>query len=91
MKLIYLGVVILLIALYFYWKVRKQIHSGKFRAILGLFVILISLQYTFGVLVIMLKVPVSLAVTHQITAFILYLTVLAGLYVSSGYKSRFGF
>ena len=85
----WLGFVILLIALYFYVKVRKQLHSGKLKTILGLFILLISLQYTFGVLVILLKVPVSLAVTHQVTAFILYLTVLAGLYVSSGYQSRF--
>jgi len=85
----WLGFVILLIALYFFVKVRKQLHSGKLKTILGLFILLISLQYTFGVLVILLKVPISLAVTHQVTAFILYLTVLAGLYVSSGYKSRF--
>ena len=85
----WLGFIILLWVIYFYYKLRKQAGYKRLGNILLLIVLLISLQYTFGVFVILLKVPISLAVTHQLTAFILYLSILAGLYISSGYKSKF--
>ena len=84
----WLGFIILLWILYFYFKLRRQTGYNMLRKILLLIALLISLQYTLGVLVILLKVPISLAVTHQLTAFILYLVILAGIYVSLGYRSR---
>ena len=85
----WLGFIILIWIFYSYFKLRKQSGYKKLKNILIFILILIALQYSFGVLVILLKVPVSLAVIHQLTAFILYLTILAGLYISSGYKSKF--
>ncbi len=85
----WLGFVILLWILYFYFTLRKQTGYVRLKKILLFVVLLTGLQYTFGVLVILLKVPISLAVTHQLTAFILYLSILGGIYISSGHHSRF--
>ncbi len=61
---------------------KKKLSSPLLVRVLLLILILVSLQYLFGVFVIVLKVPISLAVTHQITAFILFLSLLMGIYLT---------
>ena len=83
----WLGFIILLgllVLIYFY---KNKMNSTLIKKTLILIVVLVSLQYLFGVIVIILKVPISLAVTHQITAFLLFLTILSGLYLTRKRKN----
>ncbi len=84
----WLGFILLIYLAYLYFK-NKGFITGPFKKLLGAAVLLILLQYTFGVFVIVLKVPISLAVLHQLTAFILFLLFLTILYFGKPRKSLF--
>jgi len=87
----WLGFVLLVIVLFYYFKLKKQQKNKVLKHILLWVAILISLQYIFGVLVILFHVPISLAVLHQVTAFILFLSILTGLYftINPAYVNRY--
>ncbi len=84
----WLGFVILLFLFYFYMKFRSRLNKMLARIILVILV-LISLQYTFGILILLLHVPISLAVTHQLTAFLIYLSILTALFFTTKHKNTY--
>ncbi len=85
----WLGFAILLVVWLMLMKIRKNMSNKLLMNILWTIGFLITLQYTFGVLVILFKVPISLAVTHQVTAFVLFISLLFVYFLSKKRKSRF--
>ncbi len=77
----WLGFIILCLLLFQIMNVRK-IKNRLLKKIFWFVILLISLQFTFGVFVLLLKVPIHLAVTHQVTAFLLFISLLFAYYLS---------
>jgi len=82
----WLGLGILLGLLFLVFLYKDKIHTLLLKRLLILIIVLISLQYLFGVFVIILKVPISLGVIHQLTAFLFFLSLLAAIYITKKRK-----
>jgi cytochrome c oxidase assembly protein subunit 15 len=85
----WLGFIILIAILYFAFKFIKKIQNKQLRIALIITTLLVSLQYIYGVLVIILKVPIWLAVLHQVNAFLLYLNLVAVVYFSTNRNQKY--
>jgi len=70
-----------MVLIFIFYESRK-IKSALLRKVLIASGGLVLLQYTLGILVILTKVHLHVAVTHQLTAFVLYLTLLFALFLS---------
>ncbi len=80
------GLVIVLLTFYYFLKWKNKLPL-RLKKIMLAIVLIFSLQYTLGVLTILFKVHIILAVTHQITAFLLFLALLSAIYFSSPRKN----
>jgi cytochrome c oxidase assembly protein subunit 15 len=76
-----LGIVILAFTLYV-WQKGKQIKLSKFQYKLFNFLpLIVSLQTLLGILTLIFFVPISLALTHQILAFFLLMSLVLNLFI----------
>ncbi len=85
----WVGFFILIVIWYFAYTFVKRIKIKTLKISFLSLVALVSLQYLYGVLILIYKVPVWLAVLHQLNAFLLYLSCIASLYFSHYRSNRF--
>ncbi len=77
----WLGFLLFIVFLCVAFRLKKQKFSLLNKAI-ALSVFLIIIQYLLGISVIIYKVPINIAVLHQVTAFLLFISLLLVLYLS---------
>jgi cytochrome c oxidase assembly protein subunit 15 len=80
------GLIILLIITIQYFKLRKQLNKRLHNIIFSA-LFLVTLQFLLGVFTIIYKVPIALAVLHQINAFLLLLNIVTLIYFSKNRNS----
>jgi cytochrome c oxidase assembly protein subunit 15 len=66
-----LGTVLLTAAVAFFFVVRRRLHDPFSRRLNAALVVLVGVQYTLGVLTLLLVVPIPLGVAHQVTALLI--------------------
>ncbi len=84
----WLGMLLLVYFIFIFIRNYKTTSETLKKWLLAGFII-INLQFILGILVILYHVPISLAVIHQLTAFILFLIILGTLYFAKKRKSPF--
>ena len=67
-----IGTVLALAVLVFFVRVRRAVSDARSRRFNAAFASLIAVQYLLGILTLLLLVPVSLGVIHQLTALVIF-------------------
>lgn len=84
-----LGTIVLAASLMFYLRVRRLTRDRWMRRLNLTFVALIGSQYLLGVLTLLLRVPVSVAVLHQVTAGVIVVVWTAWMHATVGRQPRY--
>jgi cytochrome c oxidase assembly protein subunit 15 len=77
-----LAILVFVFALSLFWESAKKKLQGSLKRSYGIITVVVLAQFILGVLTLVLKVPITLAVLHQLGALVLLLGTIRAIYFS---------